>query len=229
MRATTFVFVLCLTVAIGGQYATAAPLDICRRAARQAEVEFSIPHVVLQSIALVETGRSQFSDDAPWPWTVNINGHGSYFATRNRAEEFVIEQMRLGHASVDIGCFQINTKWHGHRFKSITEIFDPYVAARYAASHLSRLKSASGNWKVAIMRYHSADGARGRAYAEKVSAASQITSSNRNGINSGFQQGRLRNQVFVDTPTGGVPLLTFVPSAPMLTRNSASPLVSRTD
>jgi len=99
----------------------------------------------------------------PWPWTVNMEGKGVWFSTEDEARAYVFKNYKRGARSFDVGCFQINYKWHGHNFSSIEEMFDPIENALYAANFLSRLYQEKGEWGAAAGAYHS----RTAKYADK--------------------------------------------------------------
>ena len=75
-----------------------------------------------------------------------MEGAGHWFDTENAARTYVSKHFERGARSFDVGCFQINYKWHGASFRSIEHMFDPFENARYAAAFLKRLYDESGNW-----------------------------------------------------------------------------------
>ncbi|MEM9151950.1 MAG: transglycosylase SLT domain-containing protein [Cyanobacteria bacterium P01_F01_bin.3] len=129
--------------------------EICNAAARHAANESRVPIDVLLAISLTETGRRIGTTITPWPWTVNMEGVGKWFDDQKSAKLYVREHFRRGARSFDVGCFQINYKWHGHAFSSINEMFDPIENARYAARFLNELYDEFGNWSKAAGAYHS--------------------------------------------------------------------------
>lgn len=165
MRAlTTFLIAVIVCLISGNSYGANA--STCRDAARKAEIQYGIPTGLLQAVAIVESGKTINDEYAAWPWTVNIAGKGHYFKSRKQAEKFV--KLKKNVRSLDIGCFQINTKWHGSEFKSYNAMFDPQSGAYYAASFLKNLKKEVGSWRLATQYYHSRDAIRGKSYASKV-------------------------------------------------------------
>ena len=124
----------------------------------------------MQAITLVETGRSKDGDLVAWPWTTNVNATGRYFNSKNEALRFVQTNIREGETSIDVGCFQINTKWHGAQFSSIDDMIDPDAAAAYAAKFLLGLKEEYGDWNTAAAKYHSRTPVFGNRYAKKLAA-----------------------------------------------------------
>lgn len=84
-----------------------------------------------------------------------MEGKGRWFATEDEARTYVFQHFKRGARSFDVGCFQINYRWHGQAFRSIDQMFDPLVNARYAAQFLKSLYAETGNWSMAAGRYHS--------------------------------------------------------------------------
>lgn len=68
-----------------------------------------------------------------------------------------------GISSFDVGCFQINYKWHGQNFDSLRQMTNPMANARYAALFLRKLYIEFGNWDSAAGAFHS----RTEAHAER--------------------------------------------------------------
>jgi len=128
---------------------------VCDRAAVEAAAGSSVPVSVLKAISLTETGRERGGDVRPWPWTVNMEGKGVWFDSREAALSYVYEHFKRGARSFDVGCFQINYKWHHENFASIEEMFDPSANARYAAQFLTSLHGESGDWETAAGAFHS--------------------------------------------------------------------------
>lgn len=128
---------------------------ICDRAAIQVSHETGVPVDVLRAISLTETGRNGKNGFLPWPWTVNMEGIGKWFNDRETAQAYVDRNFERGARSFDVGCFQINYRWHGQAFNSIQEMFEPVANARYAADFLQRLYYELGDWTKAAGAYHS--------------------------------------------------------------------------
>lgn len=137
--------------------------EICSRAARYAAKATGVPAAVLHAISLTETGRKSGGSFRPWPWTVNMEGKGLWFENATRAKNYVAKEFNRGARSFDVGCFQLNYKWHGQAFSSVDEMFDPNANALYAAGFLAELFIEKGNWPDAAGAYHS----RTPKYADK--------------------------------------------------------------
>lgn len=131
------------------------PSAICEQAAVAASRAEGVPLSVLTAISLNETGRKRGGAFRPWPWTVNMEGKGEWFENNQQALDFAVDAFQRGARSFDIGCFQINYKWHGEHFASIEQMFDPLANALYAARLLKDLYAEKGTWDLAAGAYHS--------------------------------------------------------------------------
>lgn len=129
--------------------------DLCNAAAITAANSAAMPPDVLLALTLVETGRNRNGVFQPWPWTVNMEGKGYWFDTRAEAVDFVTQSYATGARSFDIGCFQINHRWHGEAFTSFDQMFDPLDNATYAAKFMTSLYVEGGSWSWAAGAYHS--------------------------------------------------------------------------
>ncbi len=152
--------------------ALAAPGEQCLAAIAAAERQAGLPERLLHSIALVESGRRDPATGrvAPWPWTINAEGTGRYFESREAAIAAVTALIGQGVRSIDIGCAQVNLHHHPDAFPSLEAAFDPAANTAYAARFLRELRTATGSWPLAAAHYHSRTPERGHAYALKVRA-----------------------------------------------------------
>jgi hypothetical protein len=152
--------------------AVAGAGEACRDQAAIAERAAGIPRGLLLAIGKRESGR--FDQEAggvlPWPWAVNREGRGRLFETRQEAMAYVTAAMRDGSRSIDVGCFQINLKYHPLAFASVEQGFDPAANAAYAARFLMELHGREGSWETAVADYHSATPGLGIPYREAVYA-----------------------------------------------------------
>lgn len=131
------------------------PSDMCRAAAARAAKLTGVPVSVLLAISLTETGRRMDGQMSPWPWTLNIEGKGFWLDTENAALDMAHSARAAGKRSFDVGCFQLNYRWHGEAFKSLSDMLNPDTNALYAARFLAGLYSETGNWSQAAGHYHS--------------------------------------------------------------------------
>lgn len=142
------------------------PPALCATAAQTAANQTGVPLPVLMAITLTETGRKTDSGLQPWPWAINQAGEGHWFSTPDEAVQFAEGQLDLGLRNFDVGCFQVNHRWHSKGFTSTTDMFDPTSNALYAARFLADLYAEQGDWSRAAAAYHS----RTPEYAEKYRA-----------------------------------------------------------
>ena len=140
---------------IGFSLFQAVPQDICDREAMRAARQHGIPPDILRTITRLETGRTHDGAYRPWPWTVNHKGRGSWHDSRAEAQTYLEALARSGERNFDIGCFQINYRWHGQHFDSISQMLDPRQNSDYAARFLLSLKAEKGSWRRAVASYHS--------------------------------------------------------------------------
>ena len=142
---------------------------LCERAAEWAAKQTDVPVSVMKAITLGESGRGYEGVTRPWPWTVNMEGAGHWFDTEAEARHFVGQHFDRGARSFDVGCFQINYKWHHGAFQSVDQMFDPLANALYAGEFLQSLFQEFGTWEAAAGAYHSRRNARAVAYGARFS------------------------------------------------------------
>ena len=164
---TLGVAAICL---LAGQEAAAGVPD-CKAIARAAEERHGLPDGILQSISTVEASRIQPDGSyRAWPWTLNDNGKGLFFDDPEQVLDYLNTHMTNPDTSIDIGCMQINTKWHGASFETLDEMLDPASNIAYAAGFLTDLYYAHGSWNDAIRHYHSSDQRKNDPYLNRVLA-----------------------------------------------------------
>ncbi|MBL6080042.1 transglycosylase SLT domain-containing protein [Belnapia sp. T18] len=157
--------------------AAGADHQACEAAIRAAEQRYGIPTGLLTAIGKVESG---VLDDAgqrrPWPWSVNAQGAGRIFASRDEAVGWVSALRASGVTSIDVGCLQVNLRHHPAAFATTEQAFDPAANADYAARFLSSLRSGGTalldeGWLRAAGHYHSSTGALSLPYRRLVEQA----------------------------------------------------------
>lgn len=196
--------------------ATARDATVCAEAATEAARASGVPEGWLQAIALVESGRSDGPGRTAWPWAVNDHGEGFWFAGKREAMRHVERRLAAGKTSVDVGCFQINWRWHGQAFDSLAQAFEPWANARYAARFLSRLYEETGSWPAAVGRYHSATPHLNKAYRARVARVRQAET----------RQPAAVRVLRPPRAAGGVALAMLRPAEPLL-RETGQPLILR--
>ncbi|MEM7060426.1 MAG: hypothetical protein AAF557_22835 [Pseudomonadota bacterium] len=114
-----------------------------------------VPKAFLQGIMLVESGRTVDRRRVPWPWTINHKGKGYWHPTRAAAEAHIERLLAAGYKSFDVGCAQVNYRYHGKHFPTAKSMLDPTRNLAYAGRFLASLKSQAGCWGQAVSWYHS--------------------------------------------------------------------------
>ena len=150
---------------------TRAEPGLCQAAIAPVERASGVPDRLMQAMAIMESGRRDGSGSvAAWPWTINVEGVGEWFETKQQAIAAVTAHRARGARSIDVGCMQVNMMHHPDAFASLEEAFDPGVNARYAARFLQQLLAQTGSWPLAVGGYHSLTPEVGGDYAKKVLA-----------------------------------------------------------
>lgn len=145
--------------------------ELCEIAADKAEKEYNIKPNLLQTIASVESGRwnAKAGRRVAWPWTVHANGKGRYYKTKAEAIAAVQALQDRGIRNIDVGCMQVNLKYHGKAFSSLDEAFEPEKNAAYSAQFLRRLyKRNRQDWTKTAMHYHSRNLRHGTNYKKRL-------------------------------------------------------------
>lgn len=138
-----------------GAEAAPDPAGLCDRAAARAAEASGVPIDILLAISRVETGRRKDGTLSPWPWTINADGKGAFFDSKAEAVAAATAHLTDGTGTFDVGCFQLNIRWHGGSFSTLDDMFDPDQNATYAAKFLNTLYQEAGNWADAVAAYHS--------------------------------------------------------------------------
>lgn len=129
---------------------------LCELAAKEAAIRTGIPEQIMQVLALTETGQDIDGMLRPWPWALNHAGAGHWFASQAELLAFAEHLLASGDTNFDLGCFQLNYRWHAQAFTSLQDMTDPAQNANYAAGFLHTKHQATGSWEKAIGAYHSA-------------------------------------------------------------------------
>ena len=141
-------------------------LDNCNYLTEKYGKIYNLPNKLLTSIALVESGikKSEFKS---WPWTLNVSGKSMYFDNKSETIEYLKSNINL-KKSIDVGCMQINTKYHLKNFKDLSHLVEPEENVKYAAIYLLKLYKKHKSWNEAVSRYHSSIPKRKKNYLKKV-------------------------------------------------------------
>ena len=128
-----------------------------------------IPENLLSSVGKAEAGRIlENNKHVIWPWTVNHAGKSLFFDTKKQMKKYVLKNVEKKDFNLDVGCMQINLKWHKNNFKKISDMLAIEPNVSYAASFLLQLKNKHGSWNKAIKHYHSSDPNKNKPYLIKV-------------------------------------------------------------
>ena len=129
---------------------------VCEKIAHQVEIKNKLPKNILSSISLVEAGRKHKDGIVEsWPWSLNHAGKSVFFDNKDEALDYLKNNITSKFKNIDVGCMQINVRWHRENFKSLGAMIDPRQNIEYAAEFLINLKSTHGSWEKAIKHYHS--------------------------------------------------------------------------
>lgn len=144
---------------------------LCTSAVQEAERHHALPPGLLGTIAKVESGRpiASTGDIRAWPWTINADGTGLFFASRAEAVAWAKQGLAGSVHLMDVGCMQVNLQFHPTAFHSLDEAFDPIANVAYAATFLQQLGTETNDdWNLATGFYHSHTPDLAAAYRNRV-------------------------------------------------------------
>lgn len=133
-----------------GKASSGPSSGLCEKEIEGAAKRNGIPVAILYSVGLTETGNR----GSLYPWALNIEGRAVFPASKAAALVVFREAQAEGKSLIDVGCMQVNHHFHGARFTSIEEMFDPPRNIDYAARFLRQLFATHGSWSMAVARYH---------------------------------------------------------------------------
>lgn len=163
-----FMFIFLIEKGYGIEAPTPS-LNNCAVHVDQYEKHHNIPTGLLHAISKVESGRKDITGRiVAWPWTVNAEGQGYYFPTKEEAIKAVQRMQLKGIKSIDVGCMQVNLYYHPNAFHTLIDAFDPDKNVAYAAQFLTGLKNEHASWRTAVAHYHSANPVHHTAYRQNV-------------------------------------------------------------
>lgn len=147
-----------------------SPWSYCERAAIAIETTHKMPRALLVSVSMAEAGRfdPKSGKARPWPWTINAEGQSFYFDSKKEAVAATQRLLKAGVRSIDVGCMQVNLRYHPDAFSDLHEAFEPLTNVTYGAEFLKRLRKQTGSWPKAVATYHSESPIRNEPYFAKV-------------------------------------------------------------
>ncbi|MDP6709046.1 MAG: lytic transglycosylase domain-containing protein [Alphaproteobacteria bacterium] len=161
-----------LGITIKGDHSRGSSV-LCRKAVRQAEQRHRIPAQLLSAVSIVESGRWSKArrEVIAWPWTVHAEGRGRYLKSKAAAVAEVKRLKARGIKNIDVGCMQVNLRYHPKAFRNLEQAFEPKSNVAYAARFLADLQRETRSWTAAVGRYHSKTPKYNLPYRQKVQAA----------------------------------------------------------
>ncbi|MBI2720125.1 MAG: transglycosylase SLT domain-containing protein [Rhizobiales bacterium] len=127
-----------------------AASNICESQMLAVSAAEGVPLGVLYAVGMTETGRK----GSLQPYALNIEGQTVFAASTDEALAVFATARKAGKKLIDLGCMQINYRYHGGNFASPAAMLDPRANVSYAARFLKRLRASEGSWTMAVARYH---------------------------------------------------------------------------
>jgi soluble lytic murein transglycosylase-like protein len=143
--------------AIIGASISSVVLTVAAHAANPCEPEilrasqrYGVPVGILYAVGLTETGNK----GSLQPNALNIEGKAVFPKSRQEAMATFRAARAAGKTLIDLGCMQINHRFHRKEFSSVEDMLDPRLNVDYAARFLLRLHGRHETWSMAVARYH---------------------------------------------------------------------------
>lgn len=169
--------------------------NICSSSMDLIEKKYMIPHKLLVAISLTETGRTVDGSYVSWPWSLNVSGQSFVFENKESTERFLKEKIENEVNNIDIGCMQINYRYHKKSFEDLNSFLDPDKNVEWAAKFLVSLHKKYKSWNTAISRYHSSNPIRMKKYLSKVHKNWKIERQKKNSFKKKKQENTLIEKV----------------------------------
>ncbi|PBB38344.1 lytic transglycosylase domain-containing protein [Mesorhizobium sp. WSM3868] len=129
--------------------AKAAP-NPCEPEILRAADRYGVPAGILYAVGLTETGKK----GSLQPNALNVEGKAVFPRSRDEALATFENARREDKTLIDLGCMQINHRYHGAQFRSVEDMLDPHQNVDYAARFLASLHARHMTWSMAVARYH---------------------------------------------------------------------------
>lgn len=130
--------------------AAASASNPCEPEILRAADRYGVPAGILYAVGLTETGKK----GSLQPNALNIEGKAVFPHSRAEALSAFENARREGKTLIDLGCMQINHRYHGTHFRSVEDMLDPHQNVDYAARFLASLHARHVTWSMAVARYH---------------------------------------------------------------------------
>ena len=137
-----------ISSAITGWASAAA--NPCEPEIVRAADRYGVPVGILYAVGLTETGKK----GSLQPNALNIEGKAVFPRSRAEAMANFEAARREGKTLIDLGCMQINHRYHAAEFRSVEDMLDPRRNVDYAARFLVSLHARHESWSMAVARYH---------------------------------------------------------------------------
>lgn len=162
-----YLFKFILILVLTSNQIQSKTINECSELVDKVEKKYNIPNKLLKAISLTESGRTIEKEFIAWPWSLNVSGKSYYFKDKLNALLFLQKKIK-NQKNIDIGCMQINFKYHNKQFKNLESMLDPTNNIDWAARYLKELHKKYKSWNIAISRYHSSNPKKMKKYLEKV-------------------------------------------------------------
>ena len=149
MEAGRFLATALLAAFISSMSAAASSND-CEPEILRAADRYGVPVGILYAVGLTETGKK----GSLQPNALNIDGKALFPASPQQAVLAFQNARRNGAKFIDLGCMQINHRFHSEHFRDVSDMLDPRRNVDYAARFLVQLKRKHDTWSMAVARYH---------------------------------------------------------------------------
>jgi len=141
--------------------------DSCEHAIAAAAGRAGLPEGLILAMGRVEAGWK----GRIHPWTLGIEGRAERYEAREDMIARLTELQAAEITNVDIGCLQINLRWHGLGRLDPSALVEPMHNAAYASAYLvALLRETGGDIDRAVGLYHTRDPRRARWYRCRVAS-----------------------------------------------------------
>ncbi|OYZ95812.1 MAG: hypothetical protein B7X99_14845 [Rhizobiales bacterium 17-65-6] len=128
----------------------ASTSNVCERELARASAVYNIPLPVLYAVGLQESGINGHLQQ----YMLNVAGKDYLATSLPDAMRAFNEARAQGIKLIDVGCLQVNYYYHGKKFRSVEQMFNPRLNVDVAAQELRDWRKSQGNWTMAVARYN---------------------------------------------------------------------------